>query len=48
MALNLSAAPVSVAGVRGRIAIATDRAHDGEAVDDRVEHGPREGVVLIT
>jgi alpha-glucosidase len=48
VALNLSGARASVAGVRGRIAIATDRARDGEAVDDRVELGPWEGVVVIT
>jgi alpha-glucosidase len=47
VALNLSDAPVAVAGVRGRIEIATDRARDGEAVADGVELGPWEGVVVI-
>ncbi len=33
VAVNLSDAPVVVDGVAGRIAIATDRARDGEPVD---------------
>ncbi len=46
IALNLSAAPVAVDGVSGRVAVATDRARDGEAVDGTVQLGPYEGVVV--
>jgi hypothetical protein len=48
VALNLSDAPVTVAGPSGRIEIATDRARDGEAAEGGVALGPWEGVVLIT
>jgi hypothetical protein len=48
VALNLSGEPVTVAGIRGRVAIATDRARDGEALDGQVALGPWEGVVAIT
>jgi alpha-glucosidase len=48
VALSLSDAPVAIPGVRGRIALATDRARDGEAVPDGVRLRPWEGVVLIT
>jgi alpha-glucosidase len=46
VALNLSGRPVLVAGVAGRVAIATDRARDGEAVSEEVELGPWEGLVV--
>jgi alpha-glucosidase len=45
VALNLSDAEVAVAGVAGRIAVATDRARDGEVVDGIVL-GPYEGAVI--
>jgi alpha-glucosidase len=46
VALDLSDRPVLVAGVAGRVAIATDRARDGEAVSEEVELGPWEGLVV--
>ena len=46
VALNLSGEPVAVPAVDGRVAISTDRARDGEAVRDRVELAPWEGVVV--
>ena len=46
VAVNLSGEPVRVGGLDGRVAIATDRARDGEAVDGAIELGPWEGVVL--
>ena len=48
VALNVSDESVTVGGVRGRIAIATDRARDGEAAADGVAVGPWEGAVVIT
>jgi alpha-glucosidase len=45
IALNLSDAPVVVDAVSGRIAIATDRARDGEAVDG-IRLGPSEAAVV--
>jgi alpha-glucosidase len=47
VALNLSDAPVTVAGVRGRVAVGTDRARDGEDAGDAVALAPWEGVVLV-
>ena len=46
VAVNLCAAPVTVPGVGGRIAIGTDRGRDGDAVDGAIELGPWEGVVV--
>jgi alpha-glucosidase len=48
VALNLSDAPATVAAVRGRIEVATDRAREGEAATDGVALGPWEGVVVTT
>jgi hypothetical protein len=45
VALNLSGAPASVAGARGRVAIGSDRTRDGAAVDG-MELGPWEAVVI--
>jgi len=45
VALNLADADVVVEGVAGRIAIATDRDRDGEAVGD-LALGPYEGAVV--
>ena len=45
VALNLSDAPVVVDAVSGRIAIATDRARDGEVVDG-IPLGPSEAAVV--
>jgi len=47
VALNLSDAAVTMPEVRGRVAVATDRARDGEAVDGSVGLGPWEGVVVV-
>jgi alpha-glucosidase len=47
VALNLSDAPVTVAGGRGRVAVGTDRARDGEDAGDAVALAPWEGVVLV-
>jgi len=47
VALNLSDAAVTVPEVRGRVAVATDRARDGEAVDGSVGLGRWEGVVVV-
>jgi alpha-glucosidase len=47
VALNLSDAPTTVPGLSARVAIATDRAREGEAAEDGVALGPWEGVVLI-
>ena len=46
IALNLSAAPVAVDGVSGSVAVATDRARDGNVIDGAVQLGPYEGVVV--
>jgi alpha-glucosidase len=46
VALNLADAPVTVEGVSGNVAIATDRARDGERVAGSVRLGPYEGVVV--
>jgi alpha-glucosidase len=48
VALNLSDAPVTGPVPAGTVAIATDRARDGEAADGTVALGPWEGVVLNT
>ena len=45
VALNLSGAEVELEGVAGRVAVATDRARDGEALAGRCAAGPYEGVV---
>jgi hypothetical protein len=47
VALNLSDAPVTVPGVSGRVAVATDRARDGAALDGSVALGPCEGVIVV-
>jgi alpha-glucosidase len=46
VAVNLSGGPVAVDGVDGRVAIATDRGRDGEAVSGAVALGPWEAVVV--
>jgi len=46
VAVNLSQAAVSVEGLSGRVAIGTDRARDGDAVDGAFELGPWGGVVI--
>jgi len=47
VALNLSDGPVTVPDVDGRVAVATDRARDGEAVDGPLALGPWEGAVVV-
>ena len=44
--LNLSGEARSLDGVHGRIAVASDRARDGEAVDGTLALGPWEGAVV--
>jgi len=46
VALNLGGGEATVAGATGRVAIATDRARDGEEVAGAVRLGPFEGVVV--
>ena len=46
VALNLAGADVTVEGVAGRIAIATDRTRDGEQVDRALRLGPYEGAIV--
>jgi alpha-glucosidase len=46
VAVNLSGTPVEVDGLAGRVAVGTDRARDGEAVDGVLALGPYEGVVV--
>jgi alpha-glucosidase len=46
VALNLADADATVEGLSGRVAIGTDRARDGEAVDGALRLGPWEGVVV--
>jgi len=46
VALNLSEDEMTVPGLRGRVAIATDRARDGEPVTGELRLGPRQGAVL--
>jgi alpha-glucosidase len=46
VAVNLSDAPVTVEGLDGGVAVATDRARDGEVVAGAIELGPWEGVVV--
>jgi alpha-glucosidase len=46
VALNLSDSEIAVEGVEGRVAVATERARDGEAIDGRVRLGPYEAVVV--
>jgi hypothetical protein len=46
VAVNLGDAPAAVAGVTGTLAIATDRARDGEAVNGRLALGPWQGAVV--
>jgi alpha-glucosidase len=46
VAVNLSDAPVEVSGLAGRIALATDRARDGETVTGALALAPWEGVVV--
>ena len=48
VALNLSGAEVTVEDVRGRVAIATDRARDGEAVEGALTLPPWQGAVVAT
>jgi alpha-glucosidase len=47
VALNLGERPASVDGIRGRIAVATARARDGERVTGRLRLGPWEGAVIV-
>ena len=44
--LNLSAAEATVEGVEGTIALATDRARDGEAVPGALTLAPSQGAVV--
>lgn len=46
VAVNLADAPVTVSGLTGRVAIGTDRAREGDAVEGTVELGPWEGLVV--
>ena len=46
VALNLSDEEARIDGVRGAVQVATDRARDGERVEDRLELHPWEGVVV--
>jgi alpha-glucosidase len=46
VAVNFSDTGVVVDGIAGRVAIATDRGRDGEAVGGSVALGPWEGVVV--
>jgi alpha-glucosidase len=46
VAVNLSDGTVAVDGVRGRVAIGTDRAREGEDVDGSLELAPWEGMVV--
>jgi alpha-glucosidase len=46
VAVNLSDGDVTVEALRGRVAIGTDRARDGEAVDGAVALGPWEAIVV--
>jgi alpha-glucosidase len=46
VALNLSDAEAAVEGVGGRVAMATDRAREGEEIDGTVRLGAHEGVVI--
>jgi alpha-glucosidase len=46
VALNLSRSEVAVEGLHGRVAIATDRARDGEAVGGTLALGPWQGAVV--
>jgi alpha-glucosidase len=46
VAVNLSDVAVTVPGIDGRVAIATDRGRDGEAVGGALRLGPSEGVVV--
>jgi alpha-glucosidase len=46
VALNLSAAEVTVEDVRGRVVIATDRARDGETFERALTLGAWQGVVI--
>jgi alpha-glucosidase len=48
VALNLSAREISIDGLDGTVAIATDRGRDGECVDGAVRLRPWEGVVVKT
>ena len=48
VAVNLGAEPVEIPGVRGSIAIATQRHRDGEGVTGSLALGPAEGVVVRT
>ena len=46
VAVNLTASRTAVAGVNGRVLLATDRSRDGAQVKERLELAPWEGVVL--
>jgi len=46
VALNLSGAEVTVPDLRGRVAIATERARDGEQVEGSLALGPWQGAVV--
>jgi alpha-glucosidase len=47
VALNLSGSARRIEGVRGTVAVATDRARDGERLGDALELGPWEGLVAV-
>jgi alpha-glucosidase len=47
VALNLSGDDAALDGVRGRIAVATDRARHSEAVDGTLALGPWQGAVVL-
>ena len=46
VALNLSDSELTIEGLAGRVAIATDRARDGEAVDGSLTLGAWQGAVI--
>ena len=48
VALNLSDSELTIEGLAGRVAIATDRARDGEAVDGSLTLGAWQGAVVRT
>jgi len=47
VALNLSDSDVTVGGLRGRVALATDRARDGERIEGELALGPWQGAVVV-
>ena len=47
VALNLSDEPGRLDGVSGAVAISTDRHHDGDKIDGRLELEPWQGAVVV-